>query len=77
MSMLRDLNLNHIKADYVSNYLTRKPKPTEDIKPRPKSARVQKKKLKIQEEKELPHLRNLPNVQFLMARETLSLMQNR
>ena len=83
MKLFHELNIKNLKSDYISKFHTRKnpPKNDEELKTRPKSARIQKRNLKRKEEHEefqnLLELPQLPNVEFLKFDDCMSLMQNR
>ena len=83
MNLFHELNLKNLKSNYIAKYHTRNnmPKNDQELKARPKSARIQKRNLKLKEENEefqnLLELPQLPNVEFLKFDDCMSLMQNR
>ena len=82
MNLFHELNFKNLKSDYISKYHpARNNMPKLQLKSRPKSARIQKRELKLKEENEefqnLLELPQLPNVEFLKFDDCMSLMQNR
>ena len=83
MNLFHELNLKNLKSNYIAKYHSRNnmPKNDQELKARPKSARIQKRNLKLKEENEefqnLLELPQLPNVEFLKFDDCMSLMQNR